>query len=595
MAYTSFTIENLSTTTPADITSIIYTDDSNILHHSDFSNFGGDFTGDTNNTGNSTIKTFNKTYVTGSPLLKEFLNYSFPVDAIIAGRTGTTLILASPGVIDPYPAVGWIADSDDNTYDGLHIVSITSATYIVMSGLPSGSPTIGGSITFSTTTNELILADTNGIGPGWKITSNGYTTTGTVISVINGSTIIVDQLPATTPALGNDMIFTSSTNFLTLNNTNSINVGWIATNNGYNGTQEIISVDDSNTVIMSAPPNGTPSIGGTITFSNEIIPIYTLSPLTSIVFLIDYTNNTANLGTWPSLVTINAKQGGSVVKYINNYVALNATPLPPPTITPIFEGRGGGGGGGWTQEGTASVYGNGAGYAFGGTSVSVGSSIGAASPTGADGGNAGGTGGPGGDTCFLFDAQILMANGSYKNFIDLNVGDLVIGAFGEINPILGLYNHILTNQMYTFNGEHNSTADEVFVSPNREFYCMDVETTESYWTMPKEIIVADGSRETWVCVGLLKRKIQPATLGIEIKTPTGSKTLNTIEPMELPAGTRVYNCVVGGSNTFFVNGYAHTAWLREDAFNYDLWEPTGVELTVEDYRNPKMHQLRVGN
>jgi len=30
--------------------------------------------------------------------------------------------------------------------------------------------------------------------------------------------------------------------------------------------------------------------------------------------------------------------------------------------------------------------------------------------------------------------------------------------------------------------------------------------------------------------------------------------------------------------------------LREDDFNYDKWEPTGIELTVEDYRNPKSYR-----
>ena len=352
MAYTVFTIENRSTTTSATITSIEIADDPNTLHHSDFSNFGGDFTGDTNNTGNTTVITKNKTYVTGSPLRKLYQSDTAPVSVQYKSNAGPALVVNSTVGLH----TGWIANSDDNTYDGLYIMSVTSATWLVMSGSPTGTPVVNGNITFSTTTNEVTLSNTTGLGPGWTITSNGYSSgqNAYIISVKTGSTIIVDQLPGTTPTVGNPMIFTSSTNFVTLNNTNDLGTGWSASGNGYNGTQHIVSID-GDTLLMDSPPNGTPSVGGTITFTS-VNSIYTLATLTSITFSIDYTNQTTNIGSsYPSVVTINAIQGAPVVKNINNFVAINATP-----VSPIYDytgndsGRGGGGGSGGGAPGCSA-------------------------------------------------------------------------------------------------------------------------------------------------------------------------------------------------------------------------------------------------
>ena len=346
MAFTDFIIENLSSTTAAVINSITVSDDSNILHHSNFSNFGGDFAGDTDNTSNTTQITKNKTYVTGSPLRKAYQSDTSPIDVQYKSNTGTTLVVNSTAGLLP----SWVANSDDDTYDGLYIVTVTSATWLVMSGTPVGTPILNGNITFSTSTNEVTLSNTTGLGPNWIITSNGYSIgqNAYIVSVKNFTTIIVDQLPATTPTVGNDMIFTSSTNFLTLINTIDLATGWSASGNGYNGSQHIVSIDGS-TLIMDAPPNGTPSFGGTITFTS-VGNIYTLAPQSSVTFSMDYTNQTTTIGaSYPSVVTINATQGAAVVKNINNFVAINATPVSP-IYDPASSGRGGdfSGGGGST-------------------------------------------------------------------------------------------------------------------------------------------------------------------------------------------------------------------------------------------------------
>ena len=214
------------------------------------------------------------------------------------------------------------------------------------------------------------------------------------------------------------------------------------------------------------------------------------------------------------------------------------------------------------------------------------------------GGGDGGDGGDGGG-CFLPDAIISMADGSNKKLIDLRAGDLVLGAFGEINPVLAIYYDKMGNvPMYKVNGEHDCTDDEVFVTTNKQFYCIDPDPrtsgTIAGWKESYEMDLGDGNTDVWTSpwsVGLVKLELQKAKLGIELQTVNGGKKLETFEPYYLPTETKLYNCVVGGSHTIMINGYAHTAWVREDDFDYTIWEPIDIKLTAEDYRNPKKHSI----
>jgi hypothetical protein len=184
-----------------------------------------------------------------------------------------------------------------------------------------------------------------------------------------------------------------------------------------------------------------------------------------------------------------------------------------------------------------------------------------------------------------------MANGTYKNFEDLQVGDLVLGAFGEVNKVLALTVGLLGGApMYKINGEHDTTDDELFVGTDKNFYGIDPTELEKVWGHAFDVTVEDGLTETWITIGLKNPNLRKATLGTEIQTINGGKLLETVEPYDLPLDTKVYNCVISGSHTLLINGYAHCAWLREDDFDYDKWEPTGIELTVEDYRNPKSYK-----
>ena len=193
--------------------------------------------------------------------------------------------------------------------------------------------------------------------------------------------------------------------------------------------------------------------------------------------------------------------------------------------------------------------------------------------------------------CFLGNATIAMSDGTYKNFEDLQIGDLVLGAFGEINKVLALTVGLLGGApMYKINGEHDCTDDEVFVSTDKKFYAINPMELEEVWGHQSEVTLEDGSTEMWVSVGLTKRNLHKAEPGVELQTVNGGKILESMEPYYLPLDTKIYNCVISGSHTLLINGYAHTGWIREDNFDYDNWVTTGVELNVEDYRNPKSYK-----
>jgi hypothetical protein len=73
--------------------------------------------------------------------------------------------------------------------------------------------------------------------------------------------------------------------------------------------------------------------------------------------------------------------------------------------------------------------------------------------------------------------------------------------------------------------------------------------------------------------GLNPGRIETLTTGQKLKTIEGSRMVETLEIYDMPPETQLYNLVIGGSHTYFVDGYAVTGWPREDDFDYDAWIP----------------------
>lgn len=438
----TYEIINFSTTTPAQIRSFSFNDNANIRHYIDLSEFGLS----NNFTGNTTISTATHNYVTGSPLRKTSVSASFPVDkTITADNTGTTLQLNNTTGLST--KAGWIATSDDGAYDGSqYIVSVTSATWVEMSAEPLFAPTLGGSITFSKTTNEIVMGDTDGLQAGWTITGNGYTSgmDAYIIEVVgDNATLIVDQLPSDTLwSVSGLMVFTTSTKFLTLDSTSGLSAGWFATNNGYDGTQYIVSID-GNTLTMSDYPGGYPTVGA-ITFSNASTTLVTISPGDTKIFSIKYENATDALGTWSSVLTVTGNQSTPVVKQVQNYVMVSLegyTLGPPPLPENRYEIGVANGGGHRVQPEVGDSYYYGSFYTFGGftdpnTGVSSGPGAGYVTPyhitkT---------------ETSSLISNDTTTQPGSLASFISLNPGAVTITYERTVINIIG---NTVTKQVQT--------------------------------------------------------------------------------------------------------------------------------------------------
>jgi Hom_end-associated Hint len=176
--------------------------------------------------------------------------------------------------------------------------------------------------------------------------------------------------------------------------------------------------------------------------------------------------------------------------------------------------------------------------------------------------------------CFPAGTKVHIVGGETKNIEDIQVGDQVIGAFGEHNPVLALQHVMVGNsKMYKINDEHVTTDHHPHVSLDKKFYTMDIKTIEEkvYGTnMP--VINGEGKIEMRHLDGLNKGRIQKLTLGLTLKTIDGHREVTKIEEVPMAFDTKLYNLVTGGSHTYHADGYAVTGWPSERDFDYDTWQ-----------------------
>ena len=177
-------------------------------------------------------------------------------------------------------------------------------------------------------------------------------------------------------------------------------------------------------------------------------------------------------------------------------------------------------------------------------------------------------------SCFLAGSLVAMANGNFTPIEQIRPGDLVVGAFGETNEVLALDWVVLGDRwMYKINDEHSTSDDHPHVSADRKFYSAEPNAIYKEWGKIYPVILGDDSIIMKRNIGLTKTPVKQLTTGIELQTTGGPKLVENIEPFRMDASTPLYNLVVDGSHTYFVEGYAVTGWPREDDFDYSTWTP----------------------
>jgi hypothetical protein len=177
--------------------------------------------------------------------------------------------------------------------------------------------------------------------------------------------------------------------------------------------------------------------------------------------------------------------------------------------------------------------------------------------------------------CFLPGTPVALAGGVTKPIEDVAVGDLVIGAFGELNPVTALHRPLLgAGKVCRINDEHTTTTHHPHIGADRGFYCPNPAALNNFaYGQKHTVILGDGSTEKRVMTGVRRDRILALTEGTVLQTLTGPKTVTKVEPVAMSPFTQVYHLVVGGSHTYMVDGYAVVGWAREDDFDYDSWSP----------------------
>jgi hypothetical protein len=176
--------------------------------------------------------------------------------------------------------------------------------------------------------------------------------------------------------------------------------------------------------------------------------------------------------------------------------------------------------------------------------------------------------------CFLEGSFVTMADGSLKPIEAVEIGDKVLGAFGEHNTVLALHRPMLgAGCIMNINNEHKTTTHHPHVSADKKIYCAEPKLINSFTYGKEHMVIVDksGSKEKRTMYGLHSDRILKLEVGVELQTVSGARRVDTMETIKMSPFTQVYHLVVDGSHTFMVDGYAVTGWPREDDFDYDTW------------------------
>lgn len=184
--------------------------------------------------------------------------------------------------------------------------------------------------------------------------------------------------------------------------------------------------------------------------------------------------------------------------------------------------------------------------------------------------------------CFLYGTPIVMADNTIKQIQMVKVGEFVLGANGEINEVLALHRPLLgKRQLVYINDDHITPADHPHTRADMKgFYSCDPEDMVNGWGHYVDVFTANG-REQWRNIGISDRHLSTMHVGVELWTIDGPRVVETMDFIDAPTDTQLYNFVLGGSHTYFANGYSVTGWPNDIDFDYDTWTPTGAVYSPE--------------
>lgn len=336
---------------------------------------------------------------------------------------------------------------------------------------------------------------------GWDVIpspGSAYESSGVTVSATSGTGwISFSSIWDNDPVPGDVISMAPADNRMIVSNTTNIESGWIVSGNGYSGGQTVVQVIDGVTLEISDPPSTRPTSGASINFQSTEDQMITIPPGETRTFDMDYTNVTSTLGTYTSLVTINATQGSAVQKTVNNFLLISAAPVTDPVSpyydpTVVYTGDGGG-----IDAGPADC---------------------------GDAATAAGLDCDAGGSCFLGNTLIKMFDGTEKPISEIQRGDLVLDALNtnQGNRVLGV---------------------KVMMSPLGRYLFSPVKDIEPFMTEEHPYYDSTGQ----VCaISDLAKELAPWFKDIVV--------CDTDNKYEMVSPTPVYNLFLETGHTHFANG-----------------------------------------
>lgn len=204
-------------------------------------------------------------------------------------------------------------------------------------------------------------------------------------------------------------------------------------------------------------------------------------------------------------------------------------------------------------------------------------------------------------SCFIAGTKVLCYNeitklNYYKNIEELITNDIVIGANGMKNKVLGLYKNILGDSRSIMTFEDNS----IYFSDEHPFWVKDNDGTEwfgvhNYNSYYKEKFLKDKDGYT-----ILDHEIAE-TLNIQLTHIDGIKkepiiicgeilygTINGYKKhiaridRAFQSNTKIYHPIVDGNHTVFLNNYLVGSFARDDYDYTKIDCNKKIELNMED-------------
>jgi len=156
-------------------------------------------------------------------------------------------------------------------------------------------------------------------------------------------------------------------------------------------------------------------------------------------------------------------------------------------------------------------------------------------------GGGGGDGGPG-PTCFVEGVLVTLSTGIQIPIEDVKIGDFVLGLNG-INKVAGhdrpmlIIDNIREGNLYGFNGLDKFVTSEHPIMTKQGWKAIDQDSAKKFEPQLSKILIGDLS------------------IGDEILCQDGSyMTITSIEKYEEQPQQRLYNLLLDGDHTYYVNG-----------------------------------------